>query len=130
MYMPKQNVRRVALSQLLRVDQTSRRDGLLNAGCKPCLLLIVLGMALNAGPAAAEAPAKSPVDAGTAPGIPITARSPENGSGALAGKEPTGRTAAGKRFAYVNTDHHPAGMIELIEAGLKPYDGRDQFLRA
>ena len=30
-----------------------------------------------------------------------------------------GRTAAGMRFAYVNTDHHPGGMIELIEAGAK-----------
>ncbi len=28
-----------------------------------------------------------------------------------------GRTAAGMRFAYVATDHHPGGMVELIEAG-------------
>lgn len=28
-----------------------------------------------------------------------------------------GRTVAGMRFAYVNTDFHPGGMIELIEAG-------------
>ncbi|HVW67763.1 MAG TPA: VOC family protein [Steroidobacteraceae bacterium] len=30
-----------------------------------------------------------------------------------------GRTAAGMRFAYVDTDHHPGGMVELIEAGPK-----------
>ncbi len=28
-----------------------------------------------------------------------------------------GRTSAGMRFAYVATDHHPGGMVELIEAG-------------
>ena len=28
-----------------------------------------------------------------------------------------GATAAGMRFAYVNTDGHPGGMIELIETG-------------
>jgi methylmalonyl-CoA/ethylmalonyl-CoA epimerase len=28
-----------------------------------------------------------------------------------------GHTAAGIRFAYVDTDEHPGGMIELIEAG-------------
>ena len=28
-----------------------------------------------------------------------------------------GRTAVGMNFAYVGTDHHPGGMIELIEAG-------------
>ena len=30
-----------------------------------------------------------------------------------------GRTAVGMRFAYVDTDHHPGGMVELIEAGPK-----------
>lgn len=30
-----------------------------------------------------------------------------------------GRTAAGMRFAYVSTDFHPGGMVELIEAGPK-----------
>jgi Glyoxalase/Bleomycin resistance protein/Dioxygenase superfamily len=28
-----------------------------------------------------------------------------------------GRTIAGMRFAYVATDYHPGGMVELIEAG-------------
>lgn len=28
-----------------------------------------------------------------------------------------GRTTANMRFAYVSTDHHPGGMIELIESG-------------
>ena len=30
-----------------------------------------------------------------------------------------GRVASGMRFAYVATDYHPGGMIELIEAGSK-----------
>ncbi len=38
---------------------------------------------------------------------------------ALQGIRPVqhGRTAGGMRFAYVATDHHPGGMVELIEAG-------------
>jgi methylmalonyl-CoA/ethylmalonyl-CoA epimerase len=38
---------------------------------------------------------------------------------AVRGIEPVqhGATAVGMRFAYVSTDFHPGGMVELIEAG-------------
>lgn len=51
-------------------------------------------------------------------------------------------SAAGMRFAYVETDHHPGGMIELIEAtegaraffarmreAAREWDGRDPIRR-
>lgn len=50
-------------------------------------------------------------------------------------------SAAGMRFAYVNTDHHPGGMVELIEAtprarafferihqAARDWDGRDAIV--
>ena len=53
-----------------------------------------------------------------------------------------GATATGIRFAYVNTDQHPGGMIELIERGpaidaffgmareaARTWDGRDPVRR-
>lgn len=53
-----------------------------------------------------------------------------------------GHTGTGIRFAYVNTDDHPGGMIELIEAGpaivgffklvreaAQGWDGRDPIRR-
>jgi hypothetical protein len=53
-----------------------------------------------------------------------------------------GRTRTGMRFAYVSTDHHPGGMIELIEAtpgaleffammreAARDWDGRDPVRR-
>lgn len=63
---------------------------------------------------------------------------------ALLGVQPVlSGSAAGMRFAYVATDHHPGGMIELIEASAgtraffermreaaRDWDGRDPVHRA